>query len=109
MKRKNEMWKMKDDWFDFLDSTLISETYNKIVIGYLLKFCKELPVNQLNIFHSCCEKYIAMSPAVIGSHACFWADSQILSWFELLYQVKCFICIPGEQEEFGFLMPINLL
>ena len=93
--RAKKAFQRKDNYVENMELADLSATYAKLVVNYFRNFSMDLPKDAYKTFLNCCEKYFAMPPSIVGRMGCKWADNEVLSWFELFFQVKIFICNPS--------------
>ena len=68
---------------------------SKIVLCYLLKFCSEYSEKSIKTFRESVEIYTSLPPSLVGRLVCNWMNEDVISWVEIFFCVKVFICCPG--------------
>ena len=87
----------------------ISNTYSKIVLGYLLKFCSEYSEKSIKTFRESVEIYTSLPPSLVGRLGCNWMNEDVIAWSEIFFCVKLFICCPGLGDTNYFRPADNLM
>ena len=59
----------------------ISNTYSKIVLGYLLKFFSEYSEKSIKTFRESVQIYTPLPPSLVGRLGCHWMNEDVIAWF----------------------------